>query len=297
MMQHASPQPELTAETFLTTILDLEQLELNLFRGRNGRPDGRRRVFGGQVIAQALVAARRTVPLDRATHSLHGYFLLGGDPSLPTIYEVERIRDGQSFTTRRVMAIQHGKAIFTMSASFHVPEAGLSHQVAMPPVPPPEQLPDDDAWRRRILARFPHAARRDWMVMPALEVRPAGPHMSFEGIKAAVPDGIWMRSRTRLPDPLPIHQAVLAYASDMSLLQAGLLPHGRSVLEPQLQVASLDHALWFHQPFRADDWLLFVQDSPQASAARAFCRGQFFDRAGRLVASVAQEGLVRTPAA
>jgi len=293
MMPHVSPQPELTAETFLTTILDLEQLELNLFRGRNGRPDGRRRVFGGQVIAQALVAARRTVPLDRVTHSLHGYFLLGGDPSLPTIYDVERVRDGRSFSTRRVVAIQHGKAIFTMSASFHVPEAGLSHQVAMPQVPPPEALPEDEGWRERIVARFPHAARRDWMVMRALDVRPVGPRMSFEGIRSTAPDGIWMRSRARLPDPLPIHQAVLAYASDMSLLQASLLPHGRSVLELELQVASLDHALWFHQPFRADEWLLFAQDSPLSGGARGFCRGQFFDRAGRLVASVAQEGLIR----
>ncbi len=281
------------AETLLP-ILDLEQLELNLFRGRNGRPDGYKRVFGGQVIAQALVAARRTVAADRVTHSLHGYFLLGGDPSIPTIYEVERIRDGRSFATRRVVAIQHGRAIFTMSVSFQVQEGGVAHQMPMPTVPDPEALPDDRAWRTRLVARFPHAAKRDWMALRALEVRPTTVDSTYEGNQTQAPPSMWLRARTRLPDPLPIHQAVLAYASDMSLLQAGLLPHGLSVLEPEIQVASLDHALWFHQAFRADEWLLYTQDSPVSGNARAFCRGHFFDRAGRLVASAMQEGLLRT---
>lgn len=281
------------AETLLP-ILDLEQLELNLFRGRNGRPDGYKRVFGGQVIAQALVAARRTVATDRVTHSLQGYFLLGGDPSIPTIYEVERIRDGRSFATRRVVAVQHGRAIFTMSASFQVQETGVAHQMEMPRVPDPETLPDDQAWRARLIARFPQAARRDWMALRALEVRPTTVESTYEGKRTQAPPSMWLRARARLPDPLPIHQAVLAYASDMSLLQAGLLPHGLSVLEPGIQVASLDHAMWFHQPFRADEWLLYTQDSPVSGAARAFCRGHVFDRAGRLVASAMQEGLLRT---
>lgn len=275
----------------LLSILDLEQLEINLFRGRSGNPGGGR-VFGGQVVAQALVAARRTVEAARVSHSLHGYFLLGGDPTIPIIYDVERIRDGRTFTTRRVVAIQHGKAIFSMAVSFEIEEAGLEHQSTMPDVPMPEDLPPDEVWRARLLERFPEAARRDWMAIKPLEIRPISLEPAYLGSPGVRPS-LWVRARTTLPDDLPTHQAFLAFASDFSLLQAALLPHGRSVFDRDLQVASLDHALWFHRPFRADDWLLYSQESPAAFGSRGFCRGEFFTRDGILVASAAQEGLMR----
>jgi len=276
----------------LRSILDLEQLEINLFRGFNGKSNAKR-VFGGQVVAQALVAARRTVEADRVSHSLHGYFLLGGDPSVPIIYDVDRIRDGKSFNTRRVVAIQHGRAIFSMAVSFQVVEEGLTHQMDMPKVPLPDELPDDDVWRQRLIARFPAAAKRDWMQIRALELKPVSMDAAYTGSTGTASPSLWMRLRAPLPDDLPTHQAVLAYASDLSLLQAALLPHGRSVLDADLQVASLDHALWFHRPFRADEWFLYAQESPVAGGARGFCRGQFFTREGILFASAVQEGLMR----
>ncbi|MEP9354143.1 acyl-CoA thioesterase II [Xanthobacter sp. KR7-65] len=275
----------------LLDILDLEPLEINLFRGRSGTPGGGR-VFGGQVIAQALVAARRTVEEARVTHSLHGYFLLGGDPTVPIIYDVDRIRDGRSFTTRRVVAIQHGEAIFSMAVSFQKVEEGIFHQSTMPQVPAPEDLPDDSVWRDKLLSRFPSASARDWMALRPLEVKPTSLDPAYLGA-AGTPPSMWVRTRGPLPDDLPTHQAVLAYASDLSLLQASLLPHGRSVFDADMQVASLDHALWFHRPFRADEWLLYAQESPAAFGARGFCRGALFTRDGTLVASAAQEGLVR----
>jgi len=276
----------------LLSILDLEPLEINLFRGRSGNPGGGR-VFGGQVVAQALAAARRTVDAERVTHSLHGYFLLGGDPTIPIIYEVDRIRDGRTFTTRRVVAVQHGRAIFSMSVSFEVAEDGLEHQSTMPQVPMPEDLPPDEVWRERLLQRFPEAARRDWMAIKPLEVRPTAVDPSYLGQGAEGRASMWVRARSTLPDDLPTHQAVLAFASDFALLQAALLPHRRSVFDRDLQVASLDHALWFHRPFRADQWLLYTQESPTAYGSRGFCRGEFFTREGILVASAAQEGLMR----
>ncbi|MFG1299332.1 acyl-CoA thioesterase II [Xanthobacter sp. V3C-3] len=275
----------------LLGILDLEPLEINLFRGRTVASDGAR-VFGGQVVAQALVAAQRTVEASRGVHSLHGYFLLGGDSRVPIIYDVDRIRDGRSFTTRRVVAIQHGQAIFSMAASFQVTEEGPFHQSTMPDVPPPEDLPEDHVWREKLLRRFPNAAKRDWMALRPLEIRPTSLDPAYLGSPGVKPS-MWLRTRGRLPDDLPTHQAVLAYASDLSLLQAALLPHGRSVLDRDMQVASLDHALWFHQPFRADEWMLYTQESPAASGARGFCRGELFTRDGTLIASATQEGLIR----
>ncbi|WP_454915506.1 acyl-CoA thioesterase [Xanthobacter sediminis] len=275
----------------LLTILDLEQLEINLFRGRSGNPGGGR-VFGGQVVAQALAAARRTVDAPRIAHSLHGYFLLGGDPTIPIIFDVDRIRDGRSFTTRRVVAIQHGKAIFSMAVSYELEEDGFEHQSTMPDVPMPEDLPPDDAWRALLLDRFPEAARRDWMALKPLEIRPTSLEPAYLGT-AGVRPSLWVRARAPLPDDLPTHQAVLAFISDFSLLQAALLPHHRSVFDRDLQVASLDHALWLHRPFRADEWLLYCQESPAAFGSRGFCRGEFFTREGVLVASAAQEGLMR----
>ncbi len=281
---------ESNIETLLS-ILDLEQIEVNLFRGHSAG-QANNRVFGGQVIAQALVAARRTVEEGRLAHSLHGYFLLPGDPTIPIIFEVDRIRDGGSFTTRRVVAIQRGKAIFSMSASFQIFGEGLEHQGDMPDVPMPEDLPPDSVWREKLLERYPAAAGRGWMALRPLEVRPVT-EMPYLGVQSGTRNSVWLRTCAPLPDDLPIHQAVLAYASDLTLIQGALLPHGRSVFDGSLQVASLDHALWFHRPFRADEWLLYSQDTPSASAQRGFARGELFTRDGVLVASAVQEGLMR----
>ena len=275
-------------------ILDLEPLEVNLFRGRSPQ-DRWQRVFGGQVIGQALVAACRTVDdvALRPPHSLHAYFLLGGDPRVPIIYEVDRIRDGRSFTTRRVNAIQHGRAIYSMAVSFHVAEEGLTHQLAMPEVPKPEALPSEAEIRNGLLTRMPEPVRRYYERERPIELRPVeyGRYLGekLEGGRYHV----WMRATSRLPDEPAIHQCVLAYASDMTLLDAALIPHGRTVFNEDIMAASLDHSLWFHRPFRADEWLLYAQDSPNLGGARGFSLGSIFASDGTLVASVAQEGLLR----
>ena len=275
-------------------ILDLEPLEVNLFRGRS--PQSRwQRVFGGQVIGQALVAACRTVDdvATRPPHSLHAYFLLGGDPKVPIIYEVDRIRDGKSFTTRSVKAIQHGRAIFSMSVSFHVVEPGFTHQAKMPVVPKPEALPSDSELKERIFPLLPEPARRYYERERPIEFRPVE-FSRYLGEKSE--EGrfdVWIRATGRLPDEPAIHQCVLAYASDMMLLDAALIPHGRSVFSEDIMAASLDHALWFHRPFRADEWLLYAQDSPNLADSRGFSRGLIFAADGTLVASVAQEGMIR----
>ncbi len=270
----------------LIAILDLERIETNLFRGVSPQ-NGWKRVFGGQVIGQALVAAMRTVE-DRQPHSLHAYFLLGGDPKAPIVYEVDRIRDGSSFATRRVVAIQHGQAVFSMGVSFHKAEEGYSHQIAMPEVPQPEDLPPEEA----LDAIIPESMQGLWSRERPIEMRPVD--LRALSRKADEPvQHIWFRPLGELPDDPALHQCVLAYISDFSLLSAGMVPHGTTLFDPQLMVASLDHAIWFHRDFRLDDWLLYAQDSPSAEGARAFCRGSIFDRRGVLVASVAQEGLVR----
>ena len=278
----------------LLSILDLEPLERNLFRGRSPQ-SGWQRVFGGQVIGQALVAAARTVD-GCGVHSLHCYFMRPGDPSVPIIYEVDRIRDGRSFTTRRVVAIQHGHAIFSMSGSFQIEEPGLDHQIPMPEVPEPESLPDERQLKERFLPLMPEAVRRYWERERPIEMRPVDltRYMSRKPLEPR--QHLWFRATDALPDDPLVHQSVLAYASDMTLLDSSLLAHGRSIFDRDLQVASLDHALWFHRPFRADDWLLYAQDSPNTSGARGFSRGEIYARDGRLVASVAQEGLVRVRA-
>jgi acyl-CoA thioesterase II len=278
----------------LLDILDLEPLEVNLFRGRS--PQSRwQRVYGGQVIGQALVAACRTVDevAQRPPHSLHAYFLLGGDPKVPIVYEVERIRDGRSFTTRRVTAIQHGRAIFSMEVSFHGAEEGLSHQFPMPDVPKPDSLPSETEIRQRMLHLLPEPVRRYYQRERPIEMRAVeyGRYLGqqVEGDRFHV----WVRATGRLPDEPAIHQCVLAYASDMSLLGAALIPHGRSLFSDEFMAASLDHAMWFHRPFRADEWMLYVQDSPSLAGSRGFTRGEIFASDGTLVASVAQEGLLR----
>ena len=276
----------------LLRILDLEPLEHNLFRGRSPE-DGWQRVFGGQVIGQALVAASRTVPTERKAHSLHAYFLRAGDPSIPIVYEVDRIRDGKSFVTRRVVAIQHGHAIFSMSASFQVEETGLDHQMPPPDVPPPESLMSEEALKRQFMESAGESMRRYWARERPIEIRPVSLHHYVGREKLDPVQHVWFRATGPLPDDSAIHKCVLAYASDMMLLDTSLYAHGRSLFDRDLQVASLDHALWFHRPFRADEWLLYTMDSPTASGSRGFNRGAIFTREGLHVASVAQEGLIR----
>jgi acyl-CoA thioesterase II len=271
----------------LVALLDLEAIEVNMFRGVS--PDeNRQRVFGGQVAAQALMAAARTVEVG-SVHSLHSYFLRPGDPMVPILYEVDRIRDGRSFTTRRVVAIQHGKAIFNLAASFHVDEPGLDHQIQMPEAPDPESLPD---MRTRMA---PWAEQMgDWFERPRpIDTR----HVDF------VPPGsndpqpptsrVWMRADGALPDDPLLHTCVLTYLSDMTLLDTTLLPHGLGGWGNEIMMASLDHAMWFHRPFRADEWMLYAQDTPSTSRALGLGRGSIFTHDGRLAVSVVQEGLIR----
>jgi acyl-CoA thioesterase-2 len=274
----------------LLSILDLEALEDNLFRGRSPQ-QAWQRVYGGQILGQALVAAVRTVPPERIAHSLHAYFLLPGDLSRPIIYGVERVRDGGSFTTRRVTATQHGRAMFVMSASFHRPEPGLDHQSRMPSAPLPEQLPSEQDLKRIFVAELPESVRAYWETEWPIELKPLP--VAVAGENGAPAQSVWMRATEQLPDDLALHQCVLAYASDFTLLDTALLAHGKRMFAKDIQLASLDHALWFHRPFRADDWLLYVQDSPSSHGARGFCRGSIYTRTGTRVASVAQEGLMR----
>jgi len=277
-----------TALQHLIELLDLEPLEVNIFRGVSPKED-RQRVFGGQVAGQALVAASRTVS-EGHVHSLHAYFLRSGDPKVPILYQVDRIRDGRSFTARRVVAIQHGQAIFHLSASFHRQEEGLDHQAAMPEVPAPESLP---TFRERL---EPYREQLgDWVDRErAIDIRICDP-IDVHPSRWRNPQGyVWMRAEGRLPDDPMLHACVVTYASDMTLLDSTVRPHGL-VWAPdrKLMMASLDHAMWFHRPFRADEWLLYAQVSPSAAHARGFATGSIFSRDGRLVVSVAQEGLVR----
>ncbi|GJE16901.1 acyl-CoA thioesterase II [Methylobacterium marchantiae] len=276
----------------LLACLDLAPLDDDLFRGQSIQT-GWFRVFGGQVLGQALVAASRTVDGSRPPHSLHAYFIFGGDPTGPIDYAVERIRDGRSFATRRVVAHQHGRAIFAMSASFHDEEEGVFHQVAMPEVPPPEALSDAPTLAAEAGPSIPVAMRAYLGRKTPIELRPVEVQRYMSREPREPRFHVWFRAGSRLPNDPAVHRAVLAYASDLMLLDATLIPHGRTVFDPTIQSASLDHALWFHRAFRADEWLLYAQESPTASGARGFARGSIFTQDGRLVASVAQEGLIR----
>jgi acyl-CoA thioesterase II len=278
--------------TDLLALLDLEPIEFNIYRGTN-RDIGSGRVFGGQVLAQALVAAQRTVEEARTAHSLHGYFILPGDLNVPIVYFVDRLRDGKSFTTRRVTAIQHGRAIFNMSVSFHIHERGLEHQTSMPDVPPPESLKSEIDIIRAGAHKAPEAIRSVITQDRPFDFRIVEDIDPFEPRKQPAVRHMWVRAIGPMPDEALAHQAVLAYASDYGLLGTALQPHGRSYRRPDIQVASLDHSLWLHHPARCDQWLLYVIDSPVAAGARGFARGTIFTRAGQLVASVAQEGLTR----
>jgi len=292
-----SPKPTTKAVEDLIAILDLEPIEHNIFRGRSLEV-GWQRVFGGLVVSQAMVAAMRTVE-GRAMHSLHGYFILAGDPDAPIIYDVDRIRDGKSFTTRRVVAIQHGRAIFSMGASFHNAEEGFEHQLSMPDVPGPDSLPSEKELKERFIELVPENVRRFWARERPIELKPIDLSRYVSKEKRKLKEkpepvqNIWFRTTGPLPDDPALHQCALGYASDMTLLDTSLLAHGRSIFDRDLQLASLDHALWFHRPFRADDWLLYAEDSPSAYGARGFNRGSIFTRDGVLVASSAQEGVIR----
>ena len=278
----------------LVALLDLEEIERNIYRGQN-RDIGSGRIFGGQVLAQSLVAARRTIEeSNREAHSLHGYFILEGDLSIPVVYFVDRTRDGRSFATRRVTAIQHGRAIFTLSASFHRTESGPTHQSAMPAVRPPEGLPSELEILRSHANRIPDDLRSVMTQDRPLEFRPVEPFIPFDRSRRPAVRHIWLRSVEPLGDDPIHHQAALAYASDHGILSTALQPHGRTVRDEDLMAASLDHSLWFHRPFRVDEWLLYRIESPVTHGARGFGRGSFHTREGKLVASAAQEGLLRT---
>jgi acyl-CoA thioesterase II len=278
--------------TELVELLELERLEVDLYRGR--QPDtAMQRVFGGQVAAQALRAAYGTVEPDRAVHSVHAYFLRPGDTSIPIVYDVERMRDGRSFSTRRVAARQFGRPIFFLSASFHVEEIGFEHQDAIPDVPSPDDCPTLAELVARITRRDPEVWNREWA---ALDIRYAGDSRSGGRLESAETPAhmqLWVKAAGPIPDHEVLHRCVLAYLSDLTLLGVSLVPTGLIVGSPQIQAASLDHTMWFHRPFRADDWLLYDQHSPSASGGRGFTTARLFARSGVLVASVAQEGLIR----
>nr|WP_321461566.1 acyl-CoA thioesterase II [uncultured Cohaesibacter sp.] len=276
----------------LLSILDLETLETDLFRGISPQ-DGWQRVFGGQVIGQALVAASRTVEPARGAHSLHCYFMRPGDPKTPIIYKVDNLRDGRSFSSRRVLGIQHGKAIFNMAASFHKKEQGFSHQIEMPDIPGPENLPTEAEVFECYVSKAPDNIKAYFRRERPIELRPISMEHYVTRKKLEPKQYIWVRTTSALPDDPAIHKCALAYASDMTLLDTSLFAHGLSVFSTSISAASLDHAMWFHEEFRADEWLLYCQDSPWAGGARSFNRGSLYKRDGTLVASAVQEGLIR----
>lgn len=276
----------------LVDLLALERIEENLFRGQS-QDLGWGQVFGGQVLGQALSAAAKTVPEGRIVHSLHGYFLLTGRVDSPIVYDVDRIRDGKSFTTRRVVAIQRGQAIFSMSASFQVEEQGYDHQDEMPELPGPDGLLSQVELARRIADQIPSPLKERAIAETPIEIRPISPANPFAPKPRPPTSAAWLRANGSLPEDPALHRYLLAYASDFNFLGTSMNPHGVSWMMPGMQVASLDHAMWFHRPFRMDEWLLQVVESPSASEGRGLVRARFFSRDGRLVATAAQEGLIR----
>lgn len=276
----------------LIGLLSLERIEENLFRGQS-QDLGWGTVFGGQVLGQALSAATQTVPPERLVHSLHAYFLRPGRVDRPIVYDVDRIRDGKSFTTRRVVAIQDGRAIFNLAASFQVQEEGFSHQDEMPEVPGPEKLVSDQELTRKIADQLPPSIRERYLAERPIEIRQVEPMNPLQPERRPARSAVWYRARGPLPDDPALHRYLLAYASDFHFLATSMYPHGVSWWLPGMQVASIDHVMWFHRPFRMDEWLLHVVESPSASGARGLVRGLFFRQDGQLVAATAQEGLIR----
>lgn len=270
-------------------LLDVEPIERNLYRGQNHQTE---HVFGGQVLAQAIASAFRTVNASHALHSIHAYFLRAGDWNVPILYEVDRIRDGRSFSTRRVVAIQHGRAIFNMGSSWQTPEDGLLHALPMPDVPPPEALRGDREVFAELAASQPDVKRYAFR-FEAIESKQVERLAHDDDATHPPFKHTWLRTRDALPDDPEVHLAVLAYMSDLDFMSTSMLPHGRQRMRDAVQGASLDHSLWFHRPFRADEWLLFAKESPNANGARGLVRGRFFNRQGELVASAAQECLIR----
>lgn len=276
----------------LLQVLKLEKIEENIFRGQS-QDLGFGNVFGGQVLGQALSAVYRTVSRERSVHSLHAYFLRPGNAQKPIVYDVDCIRDGKSFTTRRVIAIQNGRAILNMAASFQVDESGFEHQAAAPTPPGPEGITSSHELALKVADQIPEAIREKMLCRKAIEIRPVDPVNPFAPDKREPVRYIWFKAIGRLPDDPVVHQSMLAYASDFGLVLTALYPHGKSFWQPRMQVASLDHAMWFHRAFRMDDWLLYAMESPNAGKARGFASGRIFTRDGKLIASVVQEGLIR----
>lgn len=276
----------------LLDLLDLEKIEEGIYRGQS-EDLGLRQVFGGQVVGQALYAAKQTVPLERNIHSFHSYFLRPGDSSQPIIYDVENLRDGNSFSARRVKAVQHGKPIFYMTASFQTAEEGFEHQNVMPEVPAPESLKSESEIANSMTHLIPESVREKFTCEKPLEMRPVTFHNPLMGTVEEPIRNVWFKANGEMPDDPRIHQYLLGYASDFNFLPTALQPHGKGFLEPGMQVATIDHSMWFHRPFRLDDWLLYAVESTSASGARGFVRGQFYNRAGELIASTVQEGVIR----
>ncbi|HHL2498236.1 TPA: acyl-CoA thioesterase II [Yersinia enterocolitica] len=276
----------------LLDLLFLEKIEEGIFRGQS-EDLGLRQVFGGQVVGQAIYAAKQTVPADRVVHSFHSYFLRPGDSSKTIIYDVETLRDGNSFSARRVSAIQNGKPIFYMTASFQSQEEGFEHQNTMPDVPPPEGLMSETDIARKFAHLIPEKVRDKFIGHQPIEMRPVKFHNPLQGSTAEPNRYVWFKANGEMPDDLRVHQYLLGYASDFNFLPTALQPHGIGFLEPGVQIATIDHSMWFHRPFRLDDWLLYAVESTSASGARGFVRGQIYNREGVLVASTVQEGVIR----
>ncbi|MCW6539334.1 acyl-CoA thioesterase II [Yersinia ruckeri] len=276
----------------LLNLINLEKIEEGLFRGQS-EDLGLRQVFGGLVVGQAIYAAKQTIPTDRHVHSFHSYFLRPGDSSKPIIYDVESLRDGTSFSARRVSAIQNGKPIFFMTASFQNPENGLEHQNTMPDVPAPESLKSETEIAQSLSHLIPEKLRDKFIGHQPIEMRPVKFHNPLQGSLEEPYRHVWFRANGKMPDDLHTHQYLLGYASDFNFLPTALQPHGIGFLEPGVQIATIDHSMWFHRPFRLDDWLLYSVESTSASSARGFVRGQIYNREGVLIASTVQEGVIR----
>ncbi|MGB7802953.1 acyl-CoA thioesterase II [Buttiauxella sp.] len=276
----------------LLALLNLEKIEEGIFRGQS-EDLGLRQVFGGQVVGQALYAAKETVPAERLVHSFHSYFLRPGDSQKPIVYDVETLRDGNSFSARRVAAIQNGKPIFYMTASFQAPEPGFEHQKAMPAAPAPENLKSETEIAMAFEKLLPQSLKEKFLCEKPLEIRPVVFHNPMQGHVDEPVRQVWMRANGKMPGELHVHQYLLGYASDFNFLPVALQPHGVGFLEPGMQVATIDHSMWFHRPFDLNDWLLYSVESTSASSARGFVRGEFYSRDGVLVASTVQEGVMR----